>query len=107
MRELAKEKEVSSGFLYQVQKMLYQIRCHPKLKESYTKCYEYFYRFCTETQPINMEYQEWAKKRLTEAKVLAYLKRTLQKQNARPPQDKIALVKRDYEMCIRDRHRPM
>lgn len=41
------------------------------------------------------------KKRLTEAKVLACLKRTLQKQNARPPQDKIALVKRDYDFIYK------
>ncbi len=101
VRELAKEKELSSVFLYQVQKMLYQIKCHPKLKESYTKCYEYFYRFCTETQPKDMKYEEWAKKRLTEAKVLAYLKRTLQKQNTQPPQDKIALVKRDYDFVYK------
>lgn len=64
VRQLAKEKELSSGFLYQVQKMLYQIKCHPKLKESYAKCYEYFYRFCTETQPINMEYEGMGKKEI-------------------------------------------
>ena len=64
-------------------------------------CYEYFYRFCTETQPKDMKYEEWAKKRLTEAKVLAYLKKTLQKQNAPPPQDKIALVKRNYDFVYK------
>lgn len=101
VRELAKEKELSAGFLYQVQKMLYQIKCHPKLRENYSKCYEYFYRFCTETQPKDMKYEEWAKKRLTEAKVLAYLKRTLQKQNAPPPQDKITLVKRNYDFVYK------
>ena len=101
VRELAKEKALSEEFLYQVQKMLYQIKSHPKLKASYTKCYEYFYRFCTETQPKDMKYEEWAKKRLTEAKVLAYLKKTLQKQNAPPPQDKIALVKRNYDFVYK------
>lgn len=101
VRELAKEKALSAKFLYQVQKMLYQIKIHPKLKASYAKCYEYFYRFCTETQPKDMKYEEWAKKRLTEAKVLAYLKKTLQKQNAPPPQDKIALVKRNYDFVYK------
>ena len=101
VRELAKERALSAKFLYQVQKMLYQIKRHPKLKASYAKCYEYFYRFCTETQPKDMKYEEWAKKRLTEAKVLAYLKKTLQKQNAPPPQDKIALVKRNYDFVYK------
>ncbi len=101
VRELAKEREMSSAFLYKVQKMLYQIKCHPKLKDNYDKCYKYFYQFCTERQPKDMKYEEWTQKRLTEAKVLAYLKRTLQKQNARPPQDKIALVKRDYDFVYK------
>ena len=50
---------------------------------------------------MDMKYEEWVKKRLTEAKVLAYLKRTLQKQSAQPPQDKIALVKRDYDFVYK------
>ena len=101
IRELAREKELSSDFLYQVQKMLYQIKCHPGLKEKYPKCYEYFYRFCTETQPDGMEYEEWARKRLTEAKVTAYLQKVLRKQNEPPPQDRIALVKRRYDFIYK------
>lgn len=101
IQELAKEQQLSDSFLYQVQKMLYQIKCHPRLKEKYPRCYEYFYRFCTETQPIEMEYEEWCRKRLTETKVIAYLKKVLQKQNAQPPQDRTALVKRKYDLVYK------
>lgn len=101
VRELAEEKEMSAEFQYRVQKMLYHISRHPLLKDKYTKCCEYLYRYCTEKQPEGMKYEEWQKKRLTEAKVLSYLKRTLAKQSAKPPQDRIALVKRDYDFVYK------
>lgn len=101
IRELAEEKEMSAEFQYRVQKMLYHISRHPRLKDKYTKCCEYLYRYCTEKQPEGMKYEEWQKKRLTEAKVLSYLKRTLAKQSAKPPQDRIALVKRDYDFVYK------
>ena len=95
LRELAQHKDTSEHFLYQVQKMLYQIKVHPRIRDSYASCMEYVRRFYTETQPDNMDYKEWCQKRLTEAKVLAYLRRVLKKQNARPGEDVIRLVKRD------------
>lgn len=101
VQELSKEKEMSQEFQYQVQKMLYQIKCHPKTRETYTKCYEYLYRFCTQKWPDGMKYDEWEKKRITEAKVLAYLKKALSRQNAMPSQDRIALVKRDYDFVYK------
>ena len=101
VKELAKDKALSADFMYRVQKMLYQIKCHPKLKEHYSKCCEYFHRFCTEKQPENMKFEEWQRVRLTEAKVIAYLKRTLSKQNAKPPEDRIALVKRNYDFVYK------
>ena len=101
VRELAREKDMSDNFQYQVKKMLYHISCHPKLKDSYMKSCEYLYRYCTEKQPEGMSYEEWAKKRLTEAKVLAYLKKVIQKQNAKPQEDRIALVKRDFDFVYK------
>lgn len=95
LRELAQRRDTSEQFLYQVQKMLYQIKAHPRIRDSYASCMEYVRRFYTETQPDNMDYKEWYQKRLTEAKVLAYLRRVLKKQNARPGEDVIRLIKRD------------
>lgn len=99
--ELAKEREVSGQFRYQTEKMLYQIKTHPSLSEKYPRCLAYLQRFYTEKQPADMEYQEWCRVRLTEAKVLSYLKKVLKEQNAKPPEDRIALVKRDYDFIYK------
>lgn len=101
IKELAKDKQLSDDFMYRVEKMLYQIKCHPQLKEHYSKCQEYVHRFFTEKQPPDMKYEEWCRVRLTEPKVLSYLKRTLKKQNAKPPEDRIALVKRKYDFVYK------
>lgn len=95
LRELAKERQTSESFTYTVEKMLYQIKIHPALKDRYAKCCEYLHRFYTETQPPDMKYEEWCSRRLTEAKVLHYLRQTLRSQHRRPEHDEIRLVKQD------------
>ena len=45
--------------------------------------------------PEDMDYKEWQRVRITEAKVLSYLRRVLHKQNRKPERDVIALVKQD------------
>ncbi len=96
LKQVAESKEVSESFNYKVEKMLYQIKVHPRLLTEHSRCCAYVHRFYTETQPPSMPYEEWCRKRLTEAKVITYLKQVLTKQNAKPPEDKITLVKRDY-----------
>lgn len=93
--ELGKEHNSSKDFPYQVQKLLYQIKVHPHVKERYTKCCEYLHTFYTQKQPDGMDYEEWCRKRLTEAKVLSYLRKALRKQNQKTEIDKIALVKQN------------
>lgn len=101
LKELAKDRELSEYFMYRVEKMLYQIKCHPRLKEHYSKCCEYVHRFFIQKQPEDMPYETWCKTKLTEPKVISYLQRTLAKQNAKPPEDRIALVKRDYDFVYK------
>lgn len=86
----------SDDFRYEVNKMMYHIKTNPKLADKYAKCKEYLYKFENQTMPEGMKYDEWAKVRITEAKVLAYLRRVLKSQNKKPPVDKIALVKQDH-----------
>ena len=93
--EMAKEHSASKEFAYQAQKLLYQIKIHPATREQYAKCCEYLHRFYTQQQPAGMDYKEWKRVMLTEAKVLAYLRRALRKQNRKPERDVIALVKQD------------
>lgn len=99
--ELAQTRSTSNGFQYQVEKLMYQIKAHPATREKHTKCCEYLHRFYTEKQPEDMSYLEWSKVRLTEKKVLSYLAAALKRQNRKPEQDKIALVKQDYDFVYR------
>ncbi len=101
LKEFAKSKGVSADFNYRVEKMLYQIKVHPALASEHSRSCAYVHRFYTEEQPPSMKYEEWCRVRLTEAKVLAYLKKVLKKQNAKPPEDRIALVKRDYDLVYK------
>ena len=96
LKATAHNKETSANFAYQVDKMLYQIQIHPRLSSEHSRCCTYVHRFYTERQPDSMPYEEWCRKRITEEKVIAYLKKVLKKQNEKPPEDRIALVKRDY-----------
>lgn len=99
--ELARDHDSSAEFLYKVKKYLYTIKTHPNLKEKYTKCCEYLNRYYTEKQPESMSYDEWCRVRLTEAKVLAYLRNVVKHQHPARYEDKICLVKRDYDLVYK------
>ena len=101
LKATASSRETSADFAYQVDKMLYQIRVHPRLSAEHSRCCAYVHRFYTEKQPESMKYEEWCRVRLTEPKVLNYLKKVLKKQNEKPPEDRIALVKRDYDFVYK------
>lgn len=99
--ELAQNQQTSKNFQYQVEKILYHIKFHPSVKSSYAKCREYLFRFYTQRQPVDMKYSEWSKVRITEEKVLSYLRKTLKEQNAKPERDVIALVKQNYQFVYK------
>lgn len=105
--ELAQLKTTKSTFLYQVKKYLYQIRSHPVTREKYDACFAYVHRFYTQRQPADMPYDEWQRVQLTEAKVLAYLKQALCRQNAKPERDEIRLVKQKYSFVYKAYSRKM
>ena len=99
--ELAQSRSTSTDFQYKVKKLLYHIKTNPVTREKYTKCCDYLHRFYTEKQPDGMNYQEWSKVRLTERKVLVYLSAALKRQNKKPEQDKIVLVKQGYDFIYK------
>ena len=99
--ELAKANNTAGDFAYQAQKLLYQIKAHPATREHYAKCCEYLHRFYTQAQPVNMDYKEWQRVKLTEAKVLLYLRRALCKQNRKPERDVVALVKQNDQFVYK------
>ncbi len=83
------------GFHFQVRKFLYEIKNHPSLEGYYAKCLDQLEKLQTQKKPVDMDWKEWDKVKLTENKVLAYLGRTLKKQNKKEV-DKIELVKTNY-----------
>lgn len=94
--ELARTRATSGTFLYKIRKMLYQIKCHPVTRRRYAGCFAYVQRFFTQRMPEGMDAKEWNHRKLTEAKVMAYLRYALSQQVVRPEQDVIRLVKRKY-----------
>ena len=68
---------------------------------------DYVHRFYTQRQPGDMPYEEWQRVQLTEAKVLAYLKQALCRQNAKPERDEIRLVKQKYSFVYKAYSRKM
>lgn len=93
--------ENSGSFEYEVRKMLFHIKKNPKLVDKYVKCREYLYKFQHQEQPKDMKYEEWAKVRITEAKVLAYLRRVIRSQNKKPSMDVVRVVKQDYNLVYK------
>lgn len=99
--ELAKDDHSSDEFLYLVKKYLFHIKSNPAIREKYTKCCEYLSKYYNQKQPEGMSYEEWCKRRITEAKVLAYLRNTVKKQHPKPQKDEIHLVKQDYSLVYK------
>ncbi len=93
--ELAREHASSKDFQYEVQKLLYQIQVHPRTKEKYPRCCEYLHTFYTQKKPDNMTQKDWDMKKLTEKKVLSYLRRVIGQQNKPPEQNMIRFVLKD------------
>jgi hypothetical protein len=87
-------------FVYEVNKMLYQIKVHPRLSEKYPKCFAYYTKYQEQKQPDNMKYEEWQRVRITKAKVISYLKNVLMNQNL-VERDEIRLVKTDYSLKLK------
>lgn len=96
--EISRHQDESAEFTYKVRKYMYAIQSHPRLKEKYVKCCEYLTKFYTQKQPESMSYEEWCRVRITEAKVLAYLRRVLSKQHSVENVDEIRMVKHDHSI---------
>lgn len=93
MLQLARESDAQTDFAYKVKKYLYTIKSHPRLQEKYGKACEYLGRLYDQKQPEGMSYEEWCRVRITEAKVLAYLRQIVSRQHKPKYEDKIELVK--------------
>lgn len=71
----------SDGFEFQVKKYLYELKKHPALTEKLGKALAYLHKFRTQEKPENMKWDEWDKIKVTEAKVIAYLRKAIRSQS--------------------------
>ncbi|PIJ98194.1 N-6 DNA methylase [Lysinibacillus sphaericus] len=90
---LENRQKVSSVYEFKKSKLLFDIKRHPKLQKHYANCVAYAERLITQEKPKGMDETEWQLKKVTENKVLSYLRQTLKKQHKSEDTRPITLVK--------------
>lgn len=74
------------------QRLLYQIRIHPKIRDRYKECCALLERYYNQKCPLDMKYEEWEATRLHYQPVMASIRQVLRMQN-RVEEDRVELVK--------------
>lgn len=87
--------QIDKEFEYNVNKFLYNIKISKNTKDKYQNALSYYNKFLNQSKPDNISIDEWEKRKLTENKVLSYLKNILKNQHVKQV-DKIELVKTNY-----------
>lgn len=90
---LENRRKVNSNYEYRKNKLLFDIKRHPGLIKHYANCVAYAERLHTQEKPKNMDDKEWQLKKVTENKVISYLRQTLSKQHKTEETRPLALVK--------------
>jgi trans-aconitate methyltransferase len=102
--ENVKQNAEGEEFQYKVNKLLFDIKRNPKINKHYGKAEQYVQRLYTQQKPEGMEVVEWMKIRVTEKKVISYLKNILNNQHKKE-QDKTQLVKTRYGLKLKGYNR--
>ena len=99
--ELAKSQDTSAEFQYKVKSsctiLRYTQSCNPGIQSVMSICTG----FVRKKKPEEMSYEKWCKVKITEKKVISYLRKTLKKQNQPPEKDVITLVKQNYHFVYK------
>lgn len=88
-------KDEDIEFNLKVQKLLFDIKRNPKVRHLLSKGEAYYNEYFTQKKPEDMNWQEWNNIRITQKKVIKYLKQLLTKQHE-TEKDEIKLVKYSY-----------
>ncbi|MFY0521536.1 N-6 DNA methylase [Lysinibacillus sp. UGB7] len=83
----------NSEYEFKKNKLLFDIKRHPRLLKNYANCVAYAERLNTQEKPKDMDDKEWQQKKVTENKVLSYLRQTLKKQHKVEETRPITVVK--------------
>lgn len=98
--EMLSKASKQEEFHYQVKKLLWDIRNSKHTKAKYTKAADYVSEFYAQEKPKEMDSEEWEKVRITENKVLSYLKKILKNQHL-VERDEIRIVKNNYGLSLK------
>lgn len=90
---LENRHKVNSDYEFKKNKLLFDIKRNPKLQMHYANCVAYAERLITQEKPKGMDDAEWQQKKVTENKVLSYLRQTLKKQHKIDETRPMTLVK--------------
>jgi len=98
--EEMRSKNDSEEFMFKVKKYLFDIKRNSKINNKYAKAEAYLYKYLNQEKPFDMDAQEWQKVRLTENKVLSYMKRIIKGQHD-IEKDEIRTVKTRYSVKMK------
>jgi len=93
--EQVKNASLSKSFENTLKKLMYDINRHGKISEkSKRMCESYVHQFLSQKKPADMDYESWQRAKITEKKVIAYLKRALRSVNKQVESDTERMVKK-------------
>ncbi|MFS0883531.1 helicase-related protein [Metabacillus niabensis] len=93
--EAIKNNPTDNNFEYKVKKLLFDIKRNPKLQHYLGKAEDYIHKYYSQTKPEDIDWTEWNRVKITEKKVISYLKNVIKKQHEKEL-DVIKLVKDRY-----------
>ena len=76
------------GYEFRLKKYLYEVKQHKP--EKYNLCRNYIQKMKTQKCPADMNQKEWDRKRITQAKVIAYVRQFLKVRRKKQPADIIS-----------------
>lgn len=93
--EIMRNGKTDEEWNFKVQKLLYDIKRHPKTKMYYAECLAYLEQFKTQKKPDHINWDEWQKIKIMPDDVIKKLRETLRLQNGKKNQES-RLIKRNY-----------
>ena len=96
----SKDNTQRQAFIYQVKKLLFDIKNSKHTGHLYEECVEYFNKLYNQVKPEGMEEKAWNKIKVTETRVVNKLKKILKEQHKKEI-DKIELVKTNYGLKLK------
>lgn len=86
------------GFEFVLKKYLYELKAHENTRKHLKKCLEYIEKYQTQIKPQYMNNVEWDSLRITEKKVLDFMKRRLKTK----PKKKEGTIKTNYGIALQE-----